>query len=239
MSPPNFDSLLAHLLGHADNWLHPDRLGALFDYRPDRDGMVTFKGDSLPDIRHRKPRGHSRWDVTMVPHHADAMPYPDAAIGEIMRAQAAETRDGARKGRAIHLTWHPTSLRPPGLLASLAFHIPRDNVEELLITAIGISHDKEVAADAFPAAFVLKQYLHALAPKSSSPDQEVQRVDSVVHGVPRTALSKEPGIREMLDVIGFRSESVAGLRGTSEGFRQPGGRIRRVNTGRVRLRRST
>ncbi len=211
--------------------LDPDRIRALFTFEHER-GLVRFSGDTLPDLRRPAPR-HPRWDVTMTDQEIDAMPYGRTVVDELVRAQSAEYgKTGIRKGRVIHLTWHETSRRPPGLLASIAFHVPDDNVEELVITAIGTNPDEDVAADAHAATWILKQYLDALAPKTSNPEQSPLRIDTVVRSGAKTYLTEE--IRESLDLLGFEPARYPRLRATSDGFRQQPGISAPLNTRRAR-----
>lgn len=231
MSRPNFASIFAVLRSHMASELDPARIRALFTFDPAR-GLVRFRGDTLPDLRLSSPR-HARWDVTMADQEVDAMPYGRAVVDELVRAQSAEfEKSGVHKGRVIHLTWHETSRRPAGLLASIAFHVPEDNGEELVITAIGTNPDEDVAADAHAATWVLKQYLHALAPKTSNPEQKQRRRDTVVRSVAKTSLTG--GIRESLDLLGFEPARFPRLRATSDGFRQQPGISARLNTRRAR-----
>lgn len=136
--------------------------------------------------------------------------------------------------RLEHFLEHPSARNGSNQSRAdqIAFHVPEDNSEELVITAIGTNPDEDVAADAHAATWILKRYLHALAPKTANPEQEQPRRDTVVRGVDKTFLTDE--IRESLDLLGFEPTRYPRLRATSDGFRQQPGISAPLNTRRAR-----
>jgi hypothetical protein len=222
-SDPNYDSLLAQARRARGVWFTGARLEQLFAF-DEPAGVITMPNpDPLPDARcGKRPWVERRWTVTMEVNPArhvyvDRGPGtpPTTAVGaRIDQRQNQRTGDGRfRKGRVLHLRRTGSSQ----LVASIAFHLPSDEALPLEVQAIGMAGSPVPASEAIVGAWVLKQYLHALAPLTVAPGSPA-RTDRLVFQVEDTALSEE--LRRLLAGIGFRRTSIRRRKPAATAFRQ-------------------
>jgi hypothetical protein len=223
---PNYESLLAQARRARGQWFTGERIRSLFRFNSDH-GVITMPTpDTLPDARFGAgPRLERRWTVTMQVNPArhvyanrgPGTPATSAVGTKIDQRQHQRTVDGRyRKGRVLHLRRTDSNQ----LVASIAFHLPSDDALPIEVLAIGMAGPPVSAAEAVVGAWVLKQYLHALAPITVSAESPA-RTDRLIYQLENTALTDQ--LTRLLAAIGFRRTAIRHRKPAATAFRQEAG----------------
>jgi hypothetical protein len=120
--------------------------------------------ETVVELDDRVPPKDPRWQITTSRNflpRARFMPNARAKVRDAAERRVGNHPDGELKGRALYCV----DLHTQEVVAALSYHIPKNRREPLLVTAVALRSEPELAQESQACARITKRYVHALARK--------------------------------------------------------------------------